>query len=97
MPRKTMTFEDALYNLKLGKTVRRQCWPDSTWVFMVPDAATGVPHKYGGGYHVAPTLWVKTSEDALMSYCISQMDVLGDDWEMVENPQRQDQKAITNV
>ena len=64
---------------------------------MVPAGAVMVPHKYGGGYHVMPTLWVKTSEDALMAYCISQSDVLADDWEMVENPQRADQKAISHA
>lgn len=97
MRSKSMSFEDALYQLKLGKNVRRQGWGDTIWVFMAPAAAVTVPHKYGGGYHVRPTLWVKTAEDDLMSYCISQMDVLADDWELVESPQRADQKTIAHT
>jgi len=92
-----MSFEDALYNLKLGKAVARQGWGNTIWVFMVPEAAVQVPHKYGGGYHVMPTLWVKTAEDALMAYCISQTDVLADDWILVESPQREDQKKIASA
>ena len=94
---KAMSFEDALYNLKLGKTVRRHSWPDTVWAFMVPAAAATVPHKYGGGYHVEPTLWIKTENDGLISYCISQADVLSDDWVILENPQREDQKKIAHA
>lgn len=97
MRRRSMNFEDALYQLKLGNAVRRLGWGDSIWIFMVPEAGIQVPHKFGGGYRVMSTLWVKTAEDALMAYCISQTDVLGDDWELVENPVRADQKTIAQA
>jgi len=87
---KPISFEDALFNLKLGKNVRRNSWPDKIWLFMVPDAGMQVPHKYGGGYRVEPSLWIKTEYDGLMPYCSSHADLLSDDWQIVE-PVRQDQ------
>ena len=99
MPR-SMNFEDALYNLKLGKTVARQIWNDTLpriHIVLVPEAATSIPHKYGGGYHVAGSFWVKTAEDALMPYAISHADLLADDWVLIESPQREDQKKIAHA
>jgi Protein of unknown function (DUF2829) len=99
MPR-GLNFEDALYNLKLGKTVARQIWNDvqpRIHILMVPEAATQIPHKYGGGYHVAGSFWVKTAEDALIPYAVSHADLLADDWIVLENPERADQKKIAHA
>lgn len=100
MPNRRMNFEDALYELKLGKTVARKIWSETlpkTHVVLVPEAATAIPHKYGGGYHVAGSFWVKTAEDALMPYAVSHADLLADDWMVLENPPREDQKKIAHA
>jgi hypothetical protein len=93
-----MHFEDALYNLKLGKPVCRSGWNGKGMhIFLVPDAAAQVPHKYGGGYHVQAAIWMKTVDDTIVPWLCSQTDLLATDWEILESPARADQKHISHA
>ena len=97
MPNRKMSYEDALYEMKLGKTVARKAWSDTApqiWVFMVPEAGFQVPHKFGGGYRVLSTFWIKTAEDALMPWVIAHDDMTAEDWTVVDSPVREDQLKI---
>ena len=83
--RRTMSYEECLYNLKAGKKMTRQGWasPSTMWIFLTPAGAVQVPHKYGEGYHVVPIIWMKTRDDAIVPWLCSQTDALADDWMLV--------------
>ena len=83
--RRTMTFEECLYNLKAGKKMTRQGWasPSTMYLFLTPAGAVQVPNKYGDGYHVQAIVWIKTRDDAIVPWLCSQTDLLADDWMMV--------------
>jgi len=87
-----MTFEDALYNLKLGNKLVRSGWNSiGVHVFMAPEAGVQVPHKLGGGFPVPPTFWMKTVDDHLVPWFPSPVDMIVDDWMLVSQPLREDQ------
>lgn len=80
--RRTMGYEECLYNLKAGKRMTRQGWasPSTMYIFLTPAGAVQVPHKYGEGFHVNAIIWMKTRDDALVPWLCSQTDALADDW-----------------
>jgi len=86
-------FEEALYQLKLGKSVARTHWLDEDWsyVFLVPKAAAQIPHKHSNGYPASAGIWMKLANDTIMPWIPSTQDLLTDDWHVVNQPVRQDQ------
>lgn len=84
-----MNFEQALHAVKHGAHIARRGWNGKgMWVFYVPPEAAQVPHKFGGGYPVQAFLMMKTADDTIVPWLISQSDVLATDWEVAMPPGR---------
>ena len=84
-----MNFEQALHQVKHGANIARRGWNGKgVWVFYVPPEAAHVPQKFGGGYPVQAFLMMKTVDDTIVPWLISQSDVLADDWEAALPPGR---------
>lgn len=76
-----MNFSQALHAVKHGGHIARSGWNGKgMWVFYVPPEAAQVPHKFGGGYPVQAFLMMKTADDTIVPWLISQSDVLAEDW-----------------
>lgn len=81
-----MNFEQALHAVKNNYKIRRSGWNGKgMWVVMIPAMSTTVPQKIGGGYPVQAYLMMKTVDDTLVPWLISQSDVLAGDWELVDD------------
>jgi hypothetical protein len=92
MAKLSITFEEALYQLKLGNKVARDTWGEVwAYLFHVPAGATTIPHKLGSGYSAGAAIWLKTPDDTIEPWMPTQADLLSDDWYVVDNPVRQDQ------
>lgn len=74
-----MDFSTALSKLKEGKRLQRSGWNGKgMFIFLV---------RYSGtieGRQIQPYLAIKTVEDTLVPWIVSQSDLLADDWETHE-------------
>ena len=79
-----MSFEQALHAVKNGANIQRHGWNGKgMWVFYVPPETAQVPQKFGGCYPVQAFLMMKTADDTIVPWLISQSDVLANDWTAV--------------
>lgn len=84
-----MNFEQALHAVKHGAHIARRGWNGKgMWVFYVPLEAAQIPQKFGGGFPVQAFLMMKTADDMIVPWLISQSDVLAEDWEQAQPPGR---------
>lgn len=79
-----LSWSEALEACKAGYHVMRHGWDDKgMWLFYVPAEACQVPHKFGSGYPVMASIWMKTADDKIVPWLCSQSDALATDWEVI--------------
>lgn len=90
-PVTAMTFGDALIMLKAGKRVARAGWNGKgQFVFMIQGSNDIAKlHGYGFGEYLGePTfrdaLFLRTVDNQLVPWTVSQSDALAEDWQLVE-------------
>jgi len=71
-----MPFQEALYELKLGRRVARKGWNGKgMWIQVQrPDAHSKM---------TLPYIYMKTADEQLVPWLASQTDILAEDWELV--------------
>lgn len=86
--RTALSFSAALELLKEGHRVRRRGWNGKgMWIVMIPAALWDTSlTELGGpleGFGRLPFIAMKTADDKVVPWLISQTDALADDWELV--------------
>ena len=87
-----MNFSEALELLKEGKRVARSNWNGKgMFVFLVPGSTFKVSrlpllgiYPEGTEINYCPHIDMKTADDKIVPWVISQTDIMADDWFVVE-------------
>jgi hypothetical protein len=79
-----LDFGAALEQLKAGQRVTRAGWNKGTWLALVEPDANDVSSFGASPWILAPWVAMKTADDKVVPWSVSQADVLADDWEVVE-------------
>ena len=88
----TLTFGDALANIKLGYKLARTGWNGkSMFVFLVKGSTFEVNrppllgiYPLGTVINYLPHIDMKTADGSVVPWLASQTDVLAEDWQIVE-------------
>lgn len=74
-------FGYCLSELKAGNKMRRSGWSDKgMWIWLgIPDEGTW------RGYKRLPYIYIKTADNCVVPWVASQVDILAEDWEIVQS------------
>ena len=81
----TMDFGDAIKALKAGKRIAREGWNGKgMWVGLHSEAGEFVREKCGTAIRYLDYIVIKTADDCLVPWNASQVDVLAEDWTVLD-------------